>query len=62
MNNDEQVLSKPSRRDEFLSGLLEEVSDPIHRRLIKAYQGHDPVHSMEAELGEILLEVARRED
>jgi hypothetical protein len=62
MSNDDQVLLKPSRRDEFLLELLEEISDPIHKRLIKAYQGADPVRSMETELGEILLEVVRRED
>jgi hypothetical protein len=59
--NDE-VLPADCRSEEFLSELLDELSDPVHKRLIEAYQGGDPVHSMEAELGKILLEVLRRED
>jgi hypothetical protein len=62
MSKDDQVFSKPSRRDEFLSELLDEIPDPIHKRLIEAYQGDDPVYSMETKLGEILLEVVHRED
>ncbi len=47
---------------EFLSELLEEITDPIHTRIIKAYQGDDPVNSMENELGMVLLEVLAHED
>jgi hypothetical protein len=50
------------RRNEFLAELLQGVTDPIHRRLIEAYQGDDPVQSMESELCKILMEVLRHED
>lgn len=53
--------SKFSRRDKFLKELLEQISDPIHRRLIEAYAGENPVRSMESKLSEILMEVLRRE-
>ena len=36
----------------YLDELLTELSDPVHKRLIEAYQGDDPVQSMESELGE----------
>jgi len=58
----EEVSSKKSRREEFLDELQRELSDPLHRRLIQAYQGDDPVQSMESELAKILLEVLRHED
>jgi len=38
------------------------ISDPVHKRLIKAYQGNDPTTSMESELKAILLEILQRED
>jgi hypothetical protein len=53
---------KHSRLEEFLDELQEKISDPIHLRLIKAYQGIDPVVSMETELGKILMEVVKNED
>ena len=59
-NDVSQPLS--SRRAQFLSELLKEVDDPICQRLIKAYEGADPLQSMEDELGKILLEVINRED
>jgi len=58
----EEVSSQNSRREEFLDELQRELSDPLHRRLIQAYRGDDPVQSMESELAKILLEVLRRED
>jgi len=58
----EGVSSEKSRREEFLDELQREVSDPLHRRLIKAYRGDNPVQSMESELAKILFEVLRGED
>ncbi|TEU05247.1 hypothetical protein E3I90_04605 [Candidatus Bathyarchaeota archaeon] len=51
-----------SRLKEYQAELLEKVSDPVHKRLIEAYQLKDPVGSMEDELGRILLEVLQNED
>jgi hypothetical protein len=50
------------KREEFLEEILEQTSDPVHTRLIQAYQGDDPVDSMESELRRILVEVLQRED
>lgn len=50
------------KREEFLNEILKEISDPIHRRLIQAYKGDNPVESMETELSKILSEVLQRED
>jgi hypothetical protein len=41
---------------EYIERFLDELTDPIHRRLVEAYTGDDPVASMEAELGEVLKE------
>ena len=60
MNN--KVTSQCSSREEYLDELLAELSDPIHKQLIQAYRGNDPVQSMESELGKILMEVLKRED
>lgn len=58
----EEISSKNSRREEFLKELQRELSAPLHKRLIQAYLGDDPVQSMESELANILLEVLHRED
>lgn len=50
------------KREEFLGEILKEISDPIHRRLIQAYEEDNPVDSMESELRKILMEVLQRED
>ena len=50
------------KRDKFLAELLAKISEPIHKRLIRAYRGDEPVRSMEYELSEILKEVLRREN
>jgi len=47
---------------EFLRGLREQVADPVHKRLLDAYAGPDPVASMEGELASVLLEVMRDEN
>lgn len=58
----EQSLSKNTRHEEFLAELGRQLSNPLHKRVLQAYQGSDPVQSMEAELARILLEVLHRED
>jgi hypothetical protein len=59
---DNKLTSQHSSREEYVDELLEELSDPVHKRLIQAYQGDDPVQSMESELRKILMETAQRED
>jgi hypothetical protein len=52
-----------SQRDSYLKELHESLADPLHKRLIAAYQkGDDPVISMEAELGSALTEILTHED
>jgi len=58
----DQRSTQASRHDEFLTELEASISDPVHKRLIKAYQGNDPTTSMESELKTILLEILQRED
>lgn len=41
---------------------MAQISNPAHKRVIKAYQGDNPVQAMEVELGAILLEVLKSED
>jgi hypothetical protein len=65
MNN--EVTCHDFSSEEYLSKLLLELSDPVHKRLIQAYQGNNPLQSnplqsMESELGKILLEILYRED
>jgi len=60
MNN--EATSQHSSCEEYLDELLAELSDPVHKRLIQAYRGNDPVELMESELGKILMEVLYRED
>lgn len=52
---------KKPRREEYLEELLGLLSDPVHKRIIKAYGREDPVQSMESELRNILSEVLPRE-
>jgi len=48
--------------EKILTELLEELSNPIHKRLIQAYQGEDPLSSMESELATILMELLHSEN
>ena len=48
--------------DVFMEELVAQLSDPIHRRIIQAHHGIDPVQSMESEIGKVLLEALKRED
>ena len=58
----DEPTSKDTRCAEYLDELLKKISDPVHKRLIQAYMGNDPVQSMESELGKILTEVLHLED
>jgi hypothetical protein len=60
MNNETADQELPD--DTIVEELLAQLSDPIHRRIIQAHRGVDPVQSMESEIGEILLEVLNREN
>jgi hypothetical protein len=60
MNN--RAISQNSSHEEYVEELLAELSEPVHKRLIQAYLGNNPVQSMESELGKILMEVLNRED
>jgi len=60
MNN--KTTSQHSSSKEYLDELLAELPNPVHKRLIQAYRGNNPVQSMESELGKILMEVLHRED
>ena len=59
---DNRAISQHSSLEEYIDELLSELLDPVHKRLIQAYQGNDPVQSMESELGKILMEVLNCED
>ena len=49
------------RLAEFLEELQSMLSDDLHKRLIRAYQGDEPLNSMETELAQILMEVLQHE-
>jgi len=57
-----QATPQDARLKQFLDDLLDELPDPIHKRLIQAYGGENPVQSMESELAKILREVVTSED
>lgn len=57
----EEASSKSPRCREFLGELQKEIPTSLHKRLLQAYRGDDPVQAMEAELAKILIEVLRRE-
>jgi hypothetical protein len=60
MNNEAADQELPE--DTIVEELVAQLSDPIHRRIIQAHRGVDPVQSMESEIGKILLEVLNREN
>ena len=57
-----RAISQHSSRGEYPAELLAELSEPVHKRLIQAYQGDDPLQSMESELRKILMETLKHED
>ena len=66
MKGGENVNADTGKRgtglEEYMRRFLERLPDPVHRRLIQAYGGEDPVASMEVELGNVLREVVNSED
>jgi hypothetical protein len=62
-NLDGRSQINQSFREKFLNELLSNLENPLHKRIVAAYQGKDdPVASMEAELGAVLLEILNHED
>ena len=57
----DRTISPQSPIQESLNELLDKLSNPIHKRIVSAYEGDDPVQAMESELRNILTEVLRRE-
>lgn len=49
-------------KNEIIQGLISNLENPIHIRLLNAYKGENPLDSMEKELGRILTEVISNED
>jgi len=52
---------RDSVRQVYLGELGGMLRDPIHRRLIDAYEGQAPKESMEKELADVLMEILGRE-
>lgn len=57
-----EVADQNPPEDTIVEELVAQLSDPIHQRIIQALRGVDPVHSMESEIGKIILEVLKREN
>lgn len=57
-----EVTQRDLRFKEYKTELVQKVPDPIHKRIIEAYQLNNPVKSMEDELGRILLDALHDED
>ncbi|APV45064.1 hypothetical protein Dform_01745 [Dehalogenimonas formicexedens] len=55
-------MTENSQVEKHLQKLAALVNDPIHKRIIEAYKGNNPLESMEAELTKILDEVVTNED
>lgn len=62
VNMNKQQSVQKTTEEGCVKDLIKELSDPIHKKLLQAYQGSEPVQSMEAELRNIITEVFRRED
>ena len=58
----EETKLNDSQKEKHLAEILEILTDTLHKRIIAKYQSDDPVQSMEAELGEIIMEIRTRED
>lgn len=58
----DKAASQNSPYTGYIQELLSCLSDPVHKRLIQAYQIDDPVKSMESELRKVLIEVLQNED
>jgi len=44
------------KKQQLLRDLIDHISDPIHRRIIEAYEFDRPLESIESEFIKILLE------
>ena len=63
VNNAEQPKELLSHREKYLKQLQGELRDPLHKRIVAAYEKKvDAVASMETELGAILIEILTHED
>ena len=58
----EEKTPKDPRIETYLGEVLEKIQDQKHKRILQAYKGDNPVHSMEMELGKIVMEIVNRED
>ena len=58
----EEKKLKDPKIEKYFNEVLEKISDLKHKRIISAYKGDNPVQSMEAELGKIVMEIVNRED
>ncbi len=58
----EESAAQNSKLQKHLAELVDRLTDPVHKRLIQAYEETNPRESMEEELGVILIEVLHRED
>jgi len=57
MNMDAEASREDGGRNKYLEDLLGIVPDGVHKRLIEAYKGEDPLKAMESELRKIITEV-----
>ena len=48
---------KEEKRKELLKELVENLPNPIHKRLIESYISENSLQAMESELGKILTEI-----
>lgn len=60
MDNEKTTQVSPSK--EYVSEIIENLTDPVHRRIIQAYKDANPVQSMESELVTVIREILNRED
>ena len=56
------MKEEDSNLTEYIEELLQELSDPFHKRLIQAHKGENSLKSMEDEMVKILREIINRED
>ena len=59
---DKPKVVRPLSHEEFVSEIVAELEDPIHKRIVQACTKDDPLNGMEAELARILLEAIDDED
>lgn len=52
-----EVTREHNGYNKYLEELLGGVQDEVHKRIIEAYRGENPVESMESELRKIIMEV-----